>query len=337
MFGTAAQRQEVPENAAIHQIAVSGVHGAGTRLPHFKRIQESFGQYDVSGIQAYTGATAAVASRAIGATAYTTGNKIAFSSPSPDLHTTAHEATHVFQQAAGVQLRGGVGEVGDRYERHANEVADTVVQGRSAENLLDRVALVTTEGSARTAATRASAVQKLPNVPEIDEDEENAITSYRRGGHRAIQQFLRGLNTATTAAREARDVTIPLLNSALRKMQISQQYEYRDTLWRGDRFDAYSEEDQDRLDTRGARITIAPFFSTSKSKATGRTFSRDYWEITRNHSGVDIHSARLGIDEEQEVLFPSGSVFRITRPRRKKGWPWTPDEGRPRKVTAEEV
>jgi hypothetical protein len=59
---------------------------------------------------------------------------------SPDLHTAAHEAAHVVQQRGGVQLKGGVGEAGDSHERHADAVADLVVQGKSSESLLDRVA-----------------------------------------------------------------------------------------------------------------------------------------------------------------------------------------------------
>src|SRR5262249_50521044 len=55
-----------------------------------------------------------------------------------DLFTVAHEAAHVVQQRGGVQLRGGVGEQGDPYEQHANEVAALVVQGKSAEAVLDR-------------------------------------------------------------------------------------------------------------------------------------------------------------------------------------------------------
>jgi hypothetical protein len=58
----------------------------------------------------------------------------------PDLHTAAHEAAHVVQQQAGVQLKGGVGAVGDSYELHADAVADAVVQGKSAEGLLDQMA-----------------------------------------------------------------------------------------------------------------------------------------------------------------------------------------------------
>jgi hypothetical protein len=43
----------------------------------------------------------------------------------------------VVQQRGGVQLKGGVGEADDAYERNADAVADRVVAGRSAEDLLD--------------------------------------------------------------------------------------------------------------------------------------------------------------------------------------------------------
>jgi hypothetical protein len=60
----------------------------------------------------------------------------------PDLHTAAHEAAHVVQQRSGVHLKAGVGEVGDSYERNADAVADRVVAGDSAQDLLDQHASV---------------------------------------------------------------------------------------------------------------------------------------------------------------------------------------------------
>lgn len=120
----------------VHRVAASGVSGTGGDLPYMDRIQASFGGHDVSGIRAHTGGAAGEATRALGAQAYATGNDVAFGS-SPSLHTAAHEAAHVVQQRGGVQLKGGVGSAGDVYERHADAVADLVVQGKSAEGLLD--------------------------------------------------------------------------------------------------------------------------------------------------------------------------------------------------------
>ena len=82
-------------------------------------------------------AGAAQAARGMRANAFATGKDVAFASPNPSLHTTAHEAAHVVQQRGQVQLQGGVGQRGDRYEQHADAVADRVVRGGSAEALLD--------------------------------------------------------------------------------------------------------------------------------------------------------------------------------------------------------
>jgi hypothetical protein len=124
------------DTAGVQHAAAQGVSGAGGALPHLDSIQRAFGRHDVSGIQAHVGGEAATASRAIGAEAYATGSHVAFAG-APSLHTAAHEAAHVVQQRGGVQLKGGVGASGDSHERHADAVADLVVQGRSAEAMLD--------------------------------------------------------------------------------------------------------------------------------------------------------------------------------------------------------
>jgi len=124
---------------AMHQAAAQGVSGGGGgALPHGDRIQSAFGRHDVSNVQAHTGSNAQEATAAMGASAYATGSDVVLGSGGQDLHTVAHEAAHVVQQRGGVQLSGGVGASGDAYERHADAVADAVVQGKSAEGLLDR-------------------------------------------------------------------------------------------------------------------------------------------------------------------------------------------------------
>ncbi len=124
---------EAPSVAAT---AERGVAGASAELPHADAIQQAFGKHDVSGVRAQVGGEAADASKQLGAQAYATGDRVAFAQ-APDLHTAAHEAAHVVQQAAGVHLKDGLGQVGDSYEQHADAVADAVVAGKSAEGLLD--------------------------------------------------------------------------------------------------------------------------------------------------------------------------------------------------------
>lgn len=70
------------------------MQGTGRQLPHYDKIQASFGQHDIS---------------------------------------------HVLYSNRQVQLKGGVGEAGDSYEKHADQVANLVVQGKSVEQVLNRV------------------------------------------------------------------------------------------------------------------------------------------------------------------------------------------------------
>jgi A nuclease family of the HNH/ENDO VII superfamily with conserved AHH/Domain of unknown function (DUF4157) len=125
-----------PSDQEIHSAAAEGVRTPATRLPYLDRIQASFGHHSVRHVKAHLGTEAAQASQAISALAFASGEHVVFGA-TPDLRTVAHEAAHIVQQQAGVQLTGGIGREGDAYERHADAVADAVAAGRSAETLLD--------------------------------------------------------------------------------------------------------------------------------------------------------------------------------------------------------
>ena len=145
-----------------HAAAAHGVAGGGAALPHQETIQEAFGpRHDVSGIRAHVGGPAAEATRDLGAEAFATGNDVAFGS-APDLHTAAHEAAHVVQQQSGIQLKGGVGQAGDVHEQEADQVADAVVAGRSAEPLLDKY------GPLRARGGSAGALQFKKRTPDAE-------------------------------------------------------------------------------------------------------------------------------------------------------------------------
>ncbi len=139
----------------VHAAAAHGIESGGGALPHLGSVQQAFGKHDVSNVQAHTGEAASQANQAMGAEAYATGNHVAFGG-APDLHTVAHEAAHVVQQRGGVSLSGGVGQVGDSYEQHADQVADAVVQGKSAEPILDKMA----GGGGSGAGTQQRAIQQ---------------------------------------------------------------------------------------------------------------------------------------------------------------------------------
>jgi hypothetical protein len=136
----------------VHAAAAEGIASPSTRMPHFDRIQQAFGGHDLSSIQAHVGGTSA---SAMGATAFAAGDHVVFDRE-PDLHTAAHEAAHVVQQAHGVNLYGGVGEAGDAYEQAADAVADRVVARESAADLLGTPTQMT--------ASPGGAVQRKENL-----------------------------------------------------------------------------------------------------------------------------------------------------------------------------
>ncbi len=157
------------DSSAAAAAATASVSDAGGALPHADRIQSSFGHHDVSGVRAFVGGEAGEQARAMGATAFATGDAVAFAAQ-PGLHTAAHEAAHVVQQRAGVVALKGINPSDSVHEQHADAVADAVVAGQSAEALLDAMpsggALAPTDSAiqraddAATPYTKADAIEQ---------------------------------------------------------------------------------------------------------------------------------------------------------------------------------
>lgn len=188
--------------ASVRRAALDGLTGSAGQLPHLRTIQRHFGAHDLSEVRSHVGGRAGQAARDIGASAYASGEDVAFSK-SPDLHTAAHEAAHVVQQRAGVQLEGGVGKPHDRYEQQADAVADAVVSGRSAAHLLGpaldadsgRTVPVQARSVQRDAAEDESPESAQDAPPEgIDWDlvEQGQIALYESGGEPGSYYFLDG-------------------------------------------------------------------------------------------------------------------------------------------------
>ena len=147
-----------PRADLVTDTAKEGVRGAGGDMPHLDRIQAAFGKHAVGHVRAHVGGEGGAAARRIGARGFALGNDVAFDG-APSLHTAAHEAAHTLQQQRGVQLAGGVGQSGDAYEQAADAVADRVVAGKSAEDLL--TSMVGSRGGSTT-----TAVQKDETDPD---------------------------------------------------------------------------------------------------------------------------------------------------------------------------
>ena len=134
--GVQSDRQPRGNAAAVEAMNARASGGAsGGGLPFMDQIQCAFGRHDVSGIKGAVGGEEGRSAARMGAEAYASGESVVFQA-TPDLHTAAHEASHVVQQRNGVSKPGGVGSVGDEHEREADAIADLVVAGKSAESRL---------------------------------------------------------------------------------------------------------------------------------------------------------------------------------------------------------
>ena len=177
---TAARAANVRQSA--QSVANEGVAGSEAELPFADEISASFGRHDLSSVSAHTDGAAKDATGKLGAEAYATGDSVAFGK-TPSLHTTAHEAAHVIQQRAGVQLKGGVGEAGDVYETQADAIADRVVAKESAEDLLDQAAsgaggsTGVQRREAASSTTVASAVEAANSEANVVVDRVNAVSA----------------------------------------------------------------------------------------------------------------------------------------------------------------
>jgi Domain of unknown function (DUF4157) len=168
-------------HSAVHAVAANGVQGAGRRLPHADRVQQALGRHRLDAVRAYTDAAARAASRDLGAEAYTMGNKIAFASANPNLHTVAHEAAHVIQQRAGARPGN---DRGSYFERRAEAAADAIVHGRSPAGFLSE------SGSRRHSLGVAPAIQAKVSVKEPQ-----SLASYFLGSYWGSPQAPRALQT----------------------------------------------------------------------------------------------------------------------------------------------
>jgi hypothetical protein len=289
-------------------IAESGVENANSPLPHLETIQRSFGHHDLGSVRAEIGGEASNATNALGAEAYTTGNRVAFSRD-PDLQLAAHEASHVVQQRSGnVALESGIDQPGDKYEQHAGQVATAVVRGESAVSLLDQMA-----GSGAT-PVQPVIQRQVPNSSPLDTSVGTDDAGYSQESH-APSFHVRIVSHASPRWQGASDnKQADQLNLAL-----SQQ-----------RADAVRVEVEKLLADHfvsGATVTIDHVFDEQdgivgiESEAHG---SQDTLQEARgNRSDNDQQRRRVDviIDSSQRITgFGGASRPLLTRPTASKFW-----------------
>ena len=143
-----------------HDIAQDGFRDVPQAFPFQEQIQQVFGEYhDIGDLKAYTGTAAQAANAKLGSRAFHKEGHVAFAGQ-PTLKEAAHEAAHYVQNVRSDQLEGGIGETNDRYEQHADRVADKVVRGQSAAPLLEHIPR-SSDGSAPITSSVEAPVQMM--------------------------------------------------------------------------------------------------------------------------------------------------------------------------------
>jgi len=177
--GNTAVAQLVSDERQSPVLDVVG-KGGGEPLPASVRtdMEERLGS-DFSGVRVHTDGRAAASAAAVQARAYTVGDEVVFGSGGFDAgspegrRTLAHELTHVVQQRSG-PVEGtptgdgiSVSDPSDRFERHAEQVANESMQGPATP--------ASTTSSVPTGVQREELVVQAESMPEDENAEDEDL------------------------------------------------------------------------------------------------------------------------------------------------------------------
>ena len=163
----AADTSAEVQRSTVHQVLRSP--GQQLAEPVRTEMETRLGA-DFTGVRIHDDAAAQRSATDIGARAYTSGNHVVIGQGGADMHTLAHELTHVIQQrqgpVAGTDCGDGVrvSDPGDRFERAAEANARAVMSGPS-----DAVVQRTSQAQSRPSHTSAGTPVGTPNgaVPPV--------------------------------------------------------------------------------------------------------------------------------------------------------------------------
>ncbi len=160
--------------------------------------------YDFSKVRVHTDARAAESAQAVNASAYTVGRNVVFGTGQyvPETHEgrrlLGHELTHVVQQSEGIsplQQELTVSRSDDAYEQQANDVAESVMIGRSQANFLS-------SGLRASIQRQQSGVAHAQTTRSAEESKERNPAGKYQGvfiGLRSVTATLKKENASTRA------------------------------------------------------------------------------------------------------------------------------------------
>lgn len=274
-------------DGASTKIARTAASGQAESLPHAGPLQQAFGSYDISGVKSHSGPASRQANAALGSHAFASGEHVVSEAPM-DLRRSAHEATHVVQQRAGL-TGAGLGRAGDANERQAERVADVVAGGHSAEPLLSEF----TGGRGHEAhdSGQMAAVQRDEKKDgEKSDDKAASVTPVGNSWIVALDgrrtSFQGALDTNIASSVELKD---KMESNPLAKGELEQMLEARMGIIRD--FEAY-------LDTSIATLTgllaqdpsmqsVLDAFNAERKKVAEGNAPLRRWEMRREIEAID--------------------------------------------------
>ena len=188
---------EEDSNDRAKEIASQALSGDTGQLPFLDAIESSFGGRDLGGVDVAMGGDADDANDGLGSSGFAMGGKVALKAGA-DLHTAAHEATHLFQAGAGP------GRAGDSNEQQANAVADRVVAGQSAADLLTGMPM---------SPSGSGGLQLDTGTPDLDsaESDVDAARADVEGAQQDVEQAVETGEEVVETAEKVWKVVIPYL------------------------------------------------------------------------------------------------------------------------------
>jgi hypothetical protein len=180
--------------------AEAGFSGSPGPLPHAAQMKRSFGA-DLGPVQAYTGSAARAACEAMGAEAYTVGNRIAFRDESPPPKLVGHELAHTVQQGAVAQgpvMKKDPAAPASDLEAEADQAGEAAEKGAPAQ-VSGRVA----QGAVQRFQIAADQQKAYPRAAAFVKNEMPRVANDARVA-RNLKTY--GTNTGPTARDVAKDV-----------------------------------------------------------------------------------------------------------------------------------
>lgn len=209
-----ARHEEGQSNdQAAMMLASEGLEDAGGSLPYLDTLESLFGGRSLGEVPVASGAAAEQATAAMGADGFEMGGAVALGGGA-DLHTVAHEAAHLFQDTTGV------GQAGSTHERQADAIADRVVAGESADDLMTGLDLQPTASEGLSLDT---------GTPDLEgvESAEGDVEAAQDGVEGAQDDVDAAVETGTEVAETA----VSVWNIALPYLKGEQEFREDHTVW----------------------------------------------------------------------------------------------------------